>query len=407
MNDYEERLQKIAVERYIRESSMSLPSAPPSYSAQSPPPTSSPPQVPATQNGPLPNSQVPAAQNAISSDSQVPATQNGSLPNSQVPAAQNGSLPNLLSFSTLDVFTLGQFKGNQLAVVQVPSSVSGSDALTQEVKQKIAREFNFSETVFVHDPVPPSQGHRIDIFTVKEELPFAGHPVIGAINYIAQRVEPHLRHVTLLCKAGPIVGLFHDHESVSQAEIPQNVRIHHELVPSRLMLSSQPDALQNILALDSFPVVSIVKGLSFVLINVPSVLPYLEMLETTGFHFDASKVKFDEGWENSFVGAYFFAKTSHPQQAITTIRARMLERSVGEDAATGSAASALGSYLALKDGTPGKTYRYNIQQGVEMGRSSDIGVSVELDSSGKGVRSLVLAGSAVPVTQGTMTLPTS
>ena len=379
MNDYEERLQKIAVERYVRESGMNLPSAPPSYSAPSPPPTASP-------------LQGPAAQNAISS-------------NSQVPAAQNGSLSNFLSFSTLDVFTLGHFTGNQLAVVHVPSSLSDSDVLTQERKQKIAREFNFSETVFIHDPAPGSQDHRIDIFTVKEELPFAGHPVIGTINYMAQRVDPPLQRVTLTCKAGRIVGLYHHRESVSQAEIPQNFRIHSELVPSRLLLSSQPDALQNILALDFFPVVSIVKGLSFVLINVPSVLPYLEMLEPTGFNFDASKIQFDEGWEHSFVGAYFFAKTSHPQQGITTIRARMLEENVGEDAATGSAASALACFLALKDGTPDKIYRFNIQQGVEMGRSSDIGVSVGLDSSGKGVSSLILAGSAVLVTQGTMTLP--
>ena len=382
MNDYEERLQKIAVERYIRESGMNLPSAPPSYSAQSPPPASFPPQG-------------PAAQNTISSVSQVPA-------------AQNGSSPQSLSFSTLDVFTLRQFTGNQLAVVLVPSSLSDSDALTQETKQKIAREFNFSETVFVHDPLPGSQGHRIEIFTVKEELPFAGHPVIGTINYMAQRVDPPLPRVTLLCKAGPIYGLYHDKETVSQAEIPlQDFKIHQELVPSRLMLSSQPDALQNILAMDSFPVVSVVKGLSFVLINVPSVLPYLEMVEPTGFSFDASKIKFDEGWEDSFVGAYFYAKTSHPAQGIISLRARMLERSVGEDAATGSAASALACFLALKDGTRGKTYRFNVQQGIEMGRASDIGVSVELDPGGKGVKTLILAGSAVLVTQGTLTLPKS
>lgn len=381
MNDYEERLQKIAVERYIRESGMNLPSAPPSYSAQSPPPTSSSPQG-------------PAAQITTSSITQVPATQNASSPQS-------------LSFSTLDVFTLRQFTGNQLAVVLVPSSLPDSDALTHERKQKIAREFNFSETVFVYDPLPGSQGHRIDIFTVKEELPFAGHPVIGTINYIAQRVDPPLPRVTLLCKAGPIYGLYHDKESVSQAEIPQNFKIHQELVPSRLMLNSQPDALQNILAMDSFPVVSVVKGLSFVLINVPSVLPYLEMVEPTGFNFDASKIKFDEGWEDSFVGAYFYAKTSHPAQGIVSLRARMLERSVGEDAATGSAASALACFLALKDGNPDKTYRFNVQQGIEMGRASDIGVSVELDASGKDVRSLILAGSAVLVTQGTLTLPKS
>ena len=381
MNDYEERLQKIAVDRYIRESGINPPSAPPSYSAQSPPPTSSPPQGPIAQNTISSVSQVAAAQNEFSSQS--------------------------LSFSTLDVFTTKQFTGNQLAVVLVPPSLSGSDALTKDIKQKIAREFNFSETVFVHDPLPGSQGHRIEIFTVEEELPFAGHPVIGTINYMAQRVDPPLPSVNLLCKAGLIYGHYHDKEGVSQAELPYTLQIHYQLVPSRLMLSSQPDALQNILALDHFPVVSIVKGLSFVLINVPSVLPYLEMVEPSCFNFDPSKIKLDEGWEDSFVGAYFYTKTSHPGQGVISLRARMLERSVGEDAATGSAASALACFLALKDGNPNKTYRFNIQQGIEMGRASDIGVSVDLEKDGKSVKSLVLAGSAVLVTQGTLTLPKS
>ena len=395
MNAYEERLQKIAVDRYIRESGMNPPTAPPSYSAPTPPPSSSP-------------AQGLAAQNAISSDAHVPAAQNGSMSNPQVPAAQNGSSSKSLSFSTLDVFTLEKFSGNQLAAIHVPSNLSDSDALTQETKQKIAREFNFSETVFIHEPVSGSQDHRIEIFTVKEELPIAGHPVIGTLNYLAQRVDPPLNRLTLLCKAGLIRGRYHQKDSVSQAEIPhQNLRIHEELVPSGLMLSSQPHPLQNILALDFFPVVSIAKGLSFVLISVPSVHPYLEMLEPTGFDFDASKIRFDEGWEKGFVGAYFYTKTSHPQQAMISIKARMFERSVGEDAATGSAASALACYLALKDGNPGKCYRFNIQQGIEMGRPSDIGVNVELNSSGKDVSSLVLAGSAVIVTQGTMTLPKS
>ena len=58
----------------------------------------------------------------------------------------------------------------------------------------------------------------------------------------------------------------------------------------------------------------------------------------------------------------------------------------------------------LKNGNPDKTYRFNIQQGIEMGRGCDVGVSVGLDESGKGVSSLILAGSAVLVSQGTLTL---
>ena len=368
MNEFEERIQRLAVKRYIKESGMTDAVAPPSYSAPSPSQSPCPPPVPVIQN--------------------------------EAPS-------NSLLFNTLDVFTLTRFSGNQLAIVHVPSNLSISGALTQGMKQRIAREFNFAETVFLHEPLPGSLDQRLDIFTLKEELPFAGHPVIGTINYMCQRVDPPLERVVLLCKAGPIVGMYHHKERVAQAELPHNIRFHHELVPSRLILKSQPDALQNLLALDFFPMVSIVKGMSFVLINLASVLPYLEMVDPDRFDFDVSKVKFDEGWEDSFVGAYFYARTSQPNTEITTIRARMLEPSVGEDAATGSAASTLGCFLALKDGTPDKIYRFNIQQGLEMGRASDIGVSVTLDSTGKAVSRVILAGSAILVTQGTMIPPHS
>lgn len=75
-----------------------------------------------------------------------------------------------LLFATVDVFTSVLFAGNPLAIVNIPSTIS----LTQEQKQKIAREFNYSETVFLHEHTGSADGRRIDIFTTTEELPFAG-----------------------------------------------------------------------------------------------------------------------------------------------------------------------------------------------------------------------------------------
>lgn len=57
------------------------------------------------------------------------------------------SSPRYLSFVTVDVFTEERYKGNPLAIIQVPKSVE----LEQETKQLIAREFNLSETVFIHE----------------------------------------------------------------------------------------------------------------------------------------------------------------------------------------------------------------------------------------------------------------
>ena len=85
----------------------------------------------------------------------------------------------------------------------------------------------------------------------------------------------------------------------------------------------------------------------------------------------------------------------------------MLQQSDGEDSATGSAASALASFLALKDGTANVTFYYSIEQGVEMGRASEIQVKVTLDATGKAVERIILAGRAVHITRGVLYLPES
>lgn len=311
-----------------------------------------------------------------------------------------------LPYSTLDVFTSIRFKGNQLAVVHVPSSLPLLDSvLSQETKQRIAREFNYSETVFLHDALAGNQ--RLDIFTLKEELPFAGHPIIGTICHVCESEEPPLESVTLLCKAGPIVGRYDPETKLAEAEIPHNVRIHQTPVTGRAVLKAQPYLSRTSVVTNELRVVSIVKGLSFVLVQVPSISPHLEKLEVGGHSVDCDSVKLDEGWTPSFIGTYFYAVTSQSSEKTVRLRTRMLEPSVGEDSATGSAASTLASFLALKDGTGNMTFDYSIEQGVEMGRASEIQVRVTLDATGKAVLKVVLAGRAVRVTQGVLYLPDS
>src|SRR2546423_7013240 len=77
-----------------------------------------------------------------------------------------------LRYVIVDVFTDTPLTGNQLAVF-----TDGRD-VDDETMQKLAKEMNFSETVFA---LPPEQGGhaRIRIFTPVAELPFAGHPVLG------------------------------------------------------------------------------------------------------------------------------------------------------------------------------------------------------------------------------------
>src|SRR6185436_16629265 len=83
-------------------------------------------------------------------------------------------------FYTLDVFTNTRFEGNPLAVI------TDGDGLSDEAMLAIAREMNLSETVFVQKPTEDSALARLRIFTTRQELKLAGHPVIGTWFLLAE-----------------------------------------------------------------------------------------------------------------------------------------------------------------------------------------------------------------------------
>ena len=83
-------------------------------------------------------------------------------------------------FFTLDVFTTTRFQGNPLAVI------TDGDGLSRDQMLAIAREMNLSETVFVQKPTDDRALARLRIFTTKEELKLAGHPVIGTWFLLAE-----------------------------------------------------------------------------------------------------------------------------------------------------------------------------------------------------------------------------
>lgn len=103
-------------------------------------------------------------------------------------------MPNL-RYTLCDVFTARPLTGNALAVF------SGAQGLSQDTLQAIAREMNLSETVFLF-PAAAGGTARLRIFTPQTELPFAGHPVLGAACVIGRSV--HFNPLTLETGAGPI-----------------------------------------------------------------------------------------------------------------------------------------------------------------------------------------------------------
>ena len=87
------------------------------------------------------------------------------------------------SYYTADVFSDRIFGGNPLAVFPEASG------LTRTQMQKIAAEFNFSETVFVFPPETPQGTKKVRIFTPSTELPFAGHPTVGTAYILALGIK--------------------------------------------------------------------------------------------------------------------------------------------------------------------------------------------------------------------------
>ncbi|ROW11217.1 hypothetical protein VMCG_01305 [Cytospora schulzeri] len=307
-----------------------------------------------------------------------------------------------MHFITLDVFTDTCFLGNPLALVIVEDKER--DSLSKDTKQLVAKEFNLSETAFIYlrpgeslqHPDRSSSVREVSIFTIEHELPFAGHPTIGTVYYLLQHLGWDFID-TIVPPCGPIRISKSEQGRVS-ASIPHDVHLHsrtlrslYELGDRQVTAQIQPalhdDEDIRTAELDA-PIFSIVKGMTFLLVELPS-LDHLAKVDV-GKRLDLGNYVslLDAGpWGHGFVSRYYFV----PQAVVTgedgrrseTIQARMVELGF-EDPATGSAASSLAGYLSLTGDAD--EVRYRVTQGVEMGRKSDIEVNVVSGAGGDGPR---------------------
>ncbi|GAP92332.1 putative phenazine biosynthesis protein [Rosellinia necatrix] len=338
-----------------------------------------------------------------------------------------------LPFTTLDVFTTKQLEGNPLAIVGVPPSLR--DRLTQSMKQKIAQEFNLSETVFFHDDTSKSgsEAREVDIFTIERELPFAGHPTIGTAVFVRHHLGGAGKEVrTLITKAGPIgieeVPASSGSSSGSsptaagaaaaagvRAEIPHNVHLHAKTLRDVLPATAaddaaaaaglHPNAAIRAAELDA-PLFSIVRGMTFALVPLPS-LELLAEVRVLRLDFEGLAAELlDDGWREGLAARYYYVDVAaaggqEAEEGARSLRTRMVELGF-EDPATGSAATALASYLTLTQER--RDTKFRVTQGVEMGRKSDISVETTV-KGGEGdvaLDKVYLGGTAVVVMQGTL-----
>ena len=294
-------------------------------------------------------------------------------------------------YITVDVFTDRPFGGNPLAVVL------DSKGLTTAQMQSIATEFNYSETTFVLPAREAGQDAEVRIFTVRAEIPFAGHPNVGTAFVLATQAAVPPRQLKFLEKAGLVpVEILQERGIVIGAELtaPQPLKRLSQLS------AEQAAACLSLLASDigsdrhAPQIISV--GLPFLAVELASrdalrrAKPNAEAFAQT-FPLDGSDA------------IYLYTRDVAANERPCDLQARMFHpgsSGLSEDPATGSATVAAAALLADIDPAREGELRLTIGQGFDMGRPSLLLTRV-IKQAGK-IASAHVGGRCVEMMQGTL-----
>ena len=274
-------------------------------------------------------------------------------------------------YAIWDVFTAKPLAGNPLAVVLDAGGLSTEDM------QTIAREFNLSETVFVLPPRLPAHTAYIRIFTPATELPFAGHPTVGtAIQLADDRISGAASDCDALIVLEEAIGSV----SVGVAGRRGQAPYAEFDVPKLPELAGGPahdDRIAAALGLAPHDIGFANHGPSQYDAGTPfAFVPVRDLNTIRRAHIVASH------WDEAFsgVGGKAFLYCRETIQHNATFHARMFAPGAGvpEDPATGSAAAAFSAVVHRFDQLPEGTSEFMIEQGIEMGRPSEIKLEIEV-----------------------------
>ena len=266
-------------------------------------------------------------------------------------------------YLTFDVFTDRRFGGNPLAVFPEAAGLDPGDL------QRIAREFNYSETTFVTPPEDPAHTARVRIFTPTQEVPFAGHPVIGTAVALARAgAGPEM---ILELGIGPIAVRV----SATEAEFTTRQ-------PLRRLAEPTAEVTARCLSIDPAGIlgrpVQASIGLPFVLVELRDRATLAACRPLRDAFAEAERLYPAE------LDFAIYAWCRSPGGIAARMFAPLDE--IPEDPATGSAAATLALHLGPGD--------YAIAQGDDMGRPSRIAARVTADGA------VTVSGGAVPVMEG-------
>ncbi|WP_257351532.1 PhzF family phenazine biosynthesis protein [Pseudalkalibacillus decolorationis] len=304
---------------------------------------------------------------------------------------------NTLNYSLLDVFTKTPFGGNQLAVFQ-PNKV-----LPTETMQKIARELNLSESVFIYPADDSNHEKRLRIFTPHVELPMAGHPTIGAAYLLADQgiVETKEGENEWIFEEGVgdvPVTVHKENSEITKVEMQQPTPLFGDQF-------SNIEAVTELLSLSineldtSLPIQTVSSGVPFLYIPIRS----LSAIQNIHFRADI--------WEKYFSGnpntKHIFTFTTETEHQESTVHSRMFAPAMGisEDPATGAASGPLGAYLVengVVSPNDNDSYLIKSEQGLELGRPSYIDISIRKD--GNGFKKVKIGGNSVIIGSGQLNL---
>ena len=294
------------------------------------------------------------------------------------------------------MFTVQPFGGNPVAVFP------NAQGLTDFELQQIAREMNLSETVFVLPPTDEAAVVRLRIFTPTQEIPFAGHPVLGTFYVLAQlgliAVTDGVTRVMQECN----IGLFPVEIHAREGQITRVVMTQ----PKPLFLGSMDETedlfhIAKALGLPKYQIVDTKAPVMVVSTGLPVVIvPVRALTAVRSIEPDASAiVDMCERFGTNGILVY----TTMTVEDHATVHTRMFAPAIGilEDPATGSASGAMGAYLVHNGLVEvGPLTEIIIEQGYEIGRPSRILVQVESDDDA--IQTVKVGGQVVMVVEGTL-----